>query len=278
MIWTGKYLDSLEIIRDVYRDNSYSYELDYSSAIEWVVDAIGLIGTPLALKPSQCRIKIHNYKGKIPCDVYNIDQAAGSFNGCTPFPMRSTTNTFGAVDKYVNMQINPQLIEGPNIGESVITQPIGEDISGNPVYYFQGGNIALPGVISTSPTSLWPYKKMATYSLNDSFIFTSFKDGYVFLAYEGLPVNCDGFPLIPDTQRYKEAIKCYIRFKIDYILWRSNEIDEKVFKYSEQDWLFYVGSAATNLKMPSKDGLRSVLNKIRMIPQIYSHDNFSMNN
>ncbi len=228
----------------------------------------------MALKPSQCRIKIHNYKGKIPCDVYNIEQAAGSFNGCTPFPMRSTTNTFSAVDKYHDMQINPQLIEGANEGETVITQPIGQDISGNPVYYFQGGNIALPGVTSASPTNLWPYRKMATYSLNDSFIFTSFKDGYVFLAYEGLPVDCEGFPMIPNTDRYKKGVESYICYMIDYILWRNGELDEKVWLHTEREWLWYCGSAGTNLKMPGKDQLRSILGQIRMIPKQYQHENF----
>ena len=62
MQWTGKYIDSFEIIRSIYLDNNYSYELNYSDAIDWMVDCIGLIGVPLALKPSQCRIKIENYK------------------------------------------------------------------------------------------------------------------------------------------------------------------------------------------------------------------------
>ena len=191
--------------------------------------------------------------------------------------MRMTTNSFGATHYVEDMEINSQLIEGVcSTDESDITQPIGQDVSGNPVYTFQGGNISLPGVISTSPTNLLNNKDY-TYSLNDSYVFTSFKTGWMFLAYEGLPVNCDGFPMIPDLQRYKEAVKSFIRMKIDYILWRTGEIDDKVFKYSEQEWLFYVGSAANSMRNISKDAMNNLLNQIRLIPQKYSSDSFYRN-
>lgn len=268
----GNTVSSQDIIRECYRDYKYKYQLPYQDALEWVVDSILLIGAPMALEPVQGKIKISNYRGHLPCDLESIEQAAGSFDGCVPFPMRSNTNTFHPVFNCKDKQILPTLIAEANIA-APITQPIGQDISGNPVYTFQNGNMSMPETITATSQNVAIYND-PTYNVNDGFIFTNFKDGWVFLAYMAFPIDEDGFPLIPDNRRFKEAVKSFIRMKIDYILWRSGELDEKMFNYSEKEWLFYVASASNAAKMPNKDGMFSLMNQLRLIPQKYSHNNF----
>lgn len=272
MAFNGKYINSQEVIRQVFRDNKYKYELPWQDAIEWIADSIDLIGAPMALQPKQVCIKIENYRGMLPCDLMEVTQVAGSFNGCNPFPMRSTTNTFHPVFTCETFQINQELLAEAEISQQSIELPIGQDYSGNPVYEIDNENIIFPG--STTSSSGRSLLNDATYKLNDSFIFTNYKDGYVFIAYSAMPVDEDGFPLIPDNKRYIEAVKCFIRWKVDYILWRSDELNEKVYRDSEREWLWYVASAGNSIRMPNADGMQSLLQQIKLIPTKYAHDNF----
>lgn len=265
----GKYISSKELINEVYRDNKYSYELPFQDAIEWCVNAIELIGAPAALQPKQEVITITDFRGILPCDLYNLTQAAGSFGGCIPFPMTLATNTFHPVFTCTH-QINKNLIDQTGLSD-IIQKPIGQDISGNPVYEINDDNYIFP--ISTTNTSRGSLND-AKYNLNGNFIFTNYESGYVFLAYTGLPVDKEGFPLIPDNRRYKEAVKSYVRYKIDYILYRTNMINRAIFEHSEREWMFYVASAANISKIPNVDGMEAMLRMMKLIPQKYAHNNF----
>lgn len=270
----GKYISCQDVIREAYRDKRYSYELPWQDAVEWAVDAVELIGAPTALTPRQACITIENFRGMLPCDVHTVMQVAGSINGCTPFPMVTSTNTFHPVYTCEDQQINSELIAQADISDDTTT-PIGEDISGNPVYTFQNGNMSMPATITD--TSGRVLANHATYTLNDNYVFTNFETGFVFIAYKAFPVDKDGFPLIPDNRRYKEAVKAYICMKIDYILWRSGELEKVHFDYSEREWLWYVGSAGNAARMPNYDNMQALLQQIKLIPQKYSHDEFFRN-
>ncbi len=270
----GKTVSCKEIIGEVYRDNKYKYQLPWQDAIAWSVDAIELIGAPLALTRKIVCITITDYRGLLPCDLSSIEQVAGSFDGCIPFPMRSTTNSFHPVLACDTMELSSELLGEANIVGG-IEEPIGEDISGNPVYETDIGNIAMPGEITDSSNVV--IFNDPTYTVNDNFIFTNFRDGFVFIAYNALPVDEDGFPQIPDNRRYKEAVKSFIRYKIDYILWRTNELTKDIYQDSEKEWLWYVGSAGNIARMPNKDGMYSLMNQMKLIPQKYSHNTFFRN-
>lgn len=46
-------------------------------------------------------------------------------------------------------------------------------------------------------------------SINGRYVHTSFQDGYVYLVYKGVPLDCDGYPLVPDDAKLKEALEYY---------------------------------------------------------------------
>jgi len=52
------------------------------------------------------------------------------------------------------------------------------------------------------------------YNINSAFINTNFKEGTINFAYIAMPVDSEGFPLIPDNVSYKEAAFWYILMKL----------------------------------------------------------------
>lgn len=272
MSLNGKYVSCKEVIGELYRDRKYKYQLSWSDSLEWSVDAIQLIGAPSSLQPRVAKITIDNYRGILPCDLESITQAAGSYSGCAIFPMTTSTGSFHPVHICDDTALTTLIEEFNQTSTTATELPIGQDISGNPVYTFQNGNMSMPEGTFDNAVSFNGDK--STYNVNGNFVFTNYSSGCVYLAYKALPVDEEGYPLIPDNRRFKEAIKAFIGYKIDYILYRSKELDKDIYDISEREWLFYVASAGNVAKMPNYDQMQSIMNQMKLIPQRYSHGEF----
>lgn len=98
-MYNGKYVSMEFLLGKVYRDNGYDLELLYSDAIEWVAEALDLIGADLQFEnkvtngqegmPSP--IEIQGYRGTLPCDFHIGIQARDYEHN---FPMRYNTDSF----------------------------------------------------------------------------------------------------------------------------------------------------------------------------------------
>lgn len=270
---SSKYISCQEIIRNVLRDNNFSdLELTWLDAIEWSAECIDLIGAPKAYINDISCTTIHNYRGLLPCNFHTITQMSGSINGGSLFPMKSSTNTFHPVFTCTDDQLISLSTQNIQIINS--DAPIGETINGDLVYDFNGSNDAFVQMpISTNAN--FDLIGDATYKINDNYIFTSFKTGKVYIAYKSFPVDQDGFPKIPDNIKFKKAVESYIRYKIDYRMWRKGDIEDKIYKDSEKEWLWYVGAASTSMRILSIDQMESLQNQmLHLIPRLNQHSNY----
>lgn len=275
-MYNGKYVDLRRVLEKVYRDNGYTQELDWNDCIEWMGDAVDLIGTPIPYFDKIKCIKIDNFRGPIPCDLHLVfmtrDQdskvpltyASDMFHTgyhCSDSPdlMPNCVNQ-GCVEHKVNevpstedtapnnQNCNPFFNSNPNM------------TSNTP---YAAGRPSLVGAIVANNL---------TYSLSNNYIFTSFKNGTVEMSYKAFPMNDDGYPLVPDDTKYIRAVQSYITMKIDYRLWRQDKISEKVYRDSESQWYFNVNSAKNGMNMPSIDEMESIKHSwMRSIPKINQH-------
>lgn len=112
-----------------------------------------------------------------------------------------------------------------------------------------------------------------TYIIKDNYIETSSETATLELAYRAFRVDDNGFPMIPDIERIIEAVRAFITFRIDHKLWRLNKLDERVYRDSEREWLWYIGSAqnAARIMKPER---REIWTRhwTRLLPVLTSHD------
>jgi hypothetical protein len=116
-----------------------------------------------------------------------------------------------------------------------------------------------------------------TYSLNNDYLFTSFKEGIVEISYYAFPVDDEGLPLVPDDVMYIRAIESFITERIARKLMIQDKMDPNKYRMLEQDWLFYVNSARTKDSLMTLDqahALKNQLTKLTNSHQIYRR-NFS---
>jgi len=101
-----------------------------------------------------------------------------------------------------------------------------------------------------------------TYKIDNGWIFTNFKEGSLEIAYYAFPTDSEGYPAIPDDERYLLAVESFIISKIAKKLWLQDKISKDKYIELEKEWLFYVRSAKSRAQMPTIDGMESFKNQV----------------
>jgi hypothetical protein len=89
--WNGKYVSLATIIEKIHRNTKGIHRIDFYDAVEWAGEAIELIGSVFTLKDDHACIKIEDYKGKLPCNLFLL---MGTREYQYKYPMRYSTDTF----------------------------------------------------------------------------------------------------------------------------------------------------------------------------------------
>lgn len=118
-----------------------------------------------------------------------------------------------------------------------------------------------------------------TYKLQGQVIYTSIKNGTIEISYTAIPVDCDGYPMIPDNSSFILALEAYIKKKQFNILLDLNKITPAAFNQACQDYAWLVGQAQSDLIMPSIDELESISSMWNtLIPRVEEHKTAFINN
>ena len=118
-----------------------------------------------------------------------------------------------------------------------------------------------------------------TYKLQGQVIYTSMKNGIIEIAYQAIPVDCDGYPMIADNSSFREALELYITKRRYKVLFDIGKIRGDVYSSTCQDYAFAVGQAQTSLIMPTIDEMESITNSWNtLIPRVTEHRMGFINN
>lgn len=112
------------------------------------------------------------------------------------------------------------------------------------------------------------------YNIVGNIITTSFKTGTLFIQYQGIPLDEDGFPMIPDNINYLDALmwKCAYQLSIKGYTFKSTQLNN--FQYVESKWNRYCIQARANMNMPDADTLERLKNiMIRFKPDLNQYYN-----
>jgi hypothetical protein len=262
----GRLKSTKDIVLKVIRDNGYQVQdFNYSDLMEWLGECIDLIGCPYTLRKNIASIKIKDHRGLLPCDFHTpIQASAYDCKSGIQFPMRTATNSF-----------HPLFLPNVNsVGVINTIKPIDYDDDGNPIFNFY--NYEDNSINKNLVNNVLQDYRDITYELNDNYIFTSFKDSAnVLFSYYAFPIDSEGFPMIPDNQKFREACAAFLRYKIDYKAWRRGKLDRAVFDHAEREKDWYIGAATTAGHTPSVDEMETWKNQLgRLIPKMNEHSTF----
>ena len=97
------------------------------------------------------------------------------------------------------------------------------------------------------------FQEKNVYYIYDKCIITSFESGKINLYYYGSNVDSEGYPLIPNTLRYIDAVISYIMMKVKTAECFSGRISPNELDYYKMDFEIKCQSAASQIAMPTVD-------------------------
>lgn len=187
-------------------------DLSLERAVNYAIHFIQIVGSPIQFNEKVEIVNIQDYRGELPCDIYDIIQVRTyEDNGHIPKVLRYSGDSFHMSD---NKQPTPV-----NIGDIDLT-----------------------------------------YKVQNSIIFTSFKDGVIEIAYHSIMLDKEGYPLIPENSSFIQALELYIKKQVFTILFDQGKISRDVLNNTQQEYAWYVGQAQRDLFMPTIDQMESISN------------------
>jgi hypothetical protein len=258
-----------------------------SDMVEWSGEALEKIGgfptfeTKVAGKDDMPLLEIISYQARLPYDFHNLIQVAYSSTTSGPFyPMRYATGSFdhgaqitNVVTEYtastsdlVTLCMTLYSLEYEDALAKINNEPAIREILQSLIT----PNASVSITSSTSTTTDY------TYLIKHGYIQTNLESGYLMLAYQAIPVDNEGYPMIPDNQSFIEAVYWYIVMKLLYPQWVSGVIRDAVYADAKRSWNFYCKQAYGNVMMPNgAEQMESIKNTWhRLVEEMNEHDSF----
>lgn len=237
MAFSGKFTTIDTVLAKVRRDSLLN--ADEADAIEWVSEVLAMFssdflewkatdGNPKHNNPAP--LVVSDYRTKLPCDLVEFKYAFD-------------------LDSYRKLQSSfseTHLVNMSNTTNAESYKHI------TPEYWARG--------IDTIASR---YYNEGTYQLKKGYIYTDFKEGKLIAVYKAWPMDEDENLLIPADPKVIQAMASKIQYHLDYQLWRSGDIADKVFEDSQQNMLWDVPAANAHMIMPSEDQMDRISNFIK---------------
>lgn len=104
------------------------------------------------------------------------------------------------------------------------------------------------------------------YYVQPNYLKTSFRNGGVRLQFLAFPVDCNGYPEVPDNIVVKQALEWYILRQMIMGGYEHKFID---WRTADENWKRYCVSAQNDLAFPSVDRMENFMDRwVRLIPDI----------
>jgi hypothetical protein len=239
------------VIAKVLTDNDIQEEtIRVSDMIEWAAEALERIGafpeldTKVSGKGGDPLIPVVDYRADLPQGLHSIIQAAYAVEEEGPFyPMRKSSGSFDSVR-----------------GDTIIVD--GTDPN----------NIVYGTEEEKKQTS---FTHDIVYTTIPGYINTNMREGHIMLSYRTIPLDGDGYPMVPDDPGFIDALYWYITMKLLYPKWVLGTVKDAAYQNARSSWNYYSKQAYGNSMMPDGDMLESIKNTWnRLIPELGDNNNF----
>ena len=274
-----KYISISPVIESIYNSAGYQ-QIDWNGALIYLQEVIGILRIP-DYYVTKCTnsnegqlepIVITDYRGELPYDMIY------------PIACREYTYKIPMIESFDLFHLTQDL---PTTNNTIVTSntDFGDfaditetDLNDDAIrarflnYLTIYDQEVYAGLSEGFYNNLLSFKGKLTYNYNGGYIQTNFESGKVEMVYQAIPIDDNGFPLIPDDERIKQAISAYIIERIDYKLMRQGKLAKDIYKMSLQDRHWKVPAAQLHAGIPSIDKMESFKNAmLRLNPKSNFH-------
>lgn len=249
------------VLANLIRGLGYKLPSSYADdVLEWIPEGMGLLQptNSLVIKSTGdegCpgELLVENHCVKLPCGFVYIIALEDEFGNRIPEggDIRNLTSQSARFGPTSSARINVFGVN-PNLHQTSDGTPTEEPGYSIPIY---GEDIEV--VSSSSTTNKY-------YQINGNYIQTSFECGFVKLHYYSLPVDEEGYPMIPANKNYELALEFHLIKRLVMSGYKHPVFD---YRLADQEFEKYAARAVSEVSYPSPDSMNRVMRStVRLIP------------
>jgi len=266
---------SEEIIAKIIADFDLAdYDVRISDMITWIGEAVEKIGGmhryATEVTMGEEILKVCGHQAKLPCNIKNLLSVAYSKHPDGGWiPTRSSTSPF---NKWASRgkghgEWQPHYTDEQLISIAMAMYPdrvnpcrVLEDLQCNPNFRQE-----LIDLMKQNDTDYLlhrahrttDYTRDITYSIKPGFINLNVPEGYLKVSYTVMPVDDNGYPLVPDLASVQEAVYWYVAMKLLYPKYVRQEVPQYIYYDAKAQWSSWSTAAYGQLMMPNYDEMTS---------------------
>ena len=254
---------------------------------EWIFEAVDKIGAPMQYiqKESGANgeriLKIEDNQVPLPNDLQILDGVAYSQSENGPWVAvdKSTAifNSLNVKPKHHAPHTIPHDEENYAI-DDIIIEPQNHDVQKRMTSQSQIYTKNLNHLYDKAMVNDMYYPPC--YFLKPGWLVINRPKGFIKLAYKAIATDERGYPLIPDSSSYREAIYWYVVMKLNFPKFISGKLGGRgvnsasnVYMYTQQQWAYYRNQAYTEAMMPTADDIRNIKHDWNKLVMDYDSDN-----
>lgn len=274
-----QFISGKAILAQVIRSLGYKLPSTYHDDIlEWIGEGLGLmqVTNSLVLQSSGdegCpgEINTSNYCASLPCGFVSVIAAEDCYGNRLPeggdqTDMQSTSSNRG-VNVASSQSVRVSSFEVNPFNHQTSTGLPTNSAGTRPPYYVDGQDIQKDNGRDGRVNNY--------YKIQGNYIQTSFECGFVKLHYYAIPVDAEGYPMIPDNSNFKLGLEWHI---IRRLIGSGYKHDVFSYQYADQQCELYMGRGMGEVSFYTPEGAAK-LNRsfVRLIPPYEFYENFFVN-
>jgi len=262
------------IFTKLYRDYNL-VNLDEATVVEWVAEALSAIHAVPDLEQVVKFFAIKNYQVKIPCDLVEINQIITLRHG--PDVCRNLTALCSEKPEYFIRKSTEENTCEDTANKSctdivIRFTPETKKVLGIGDYRTVRKSSSTFASMSDCSDNYQHGCDLEYTVIKGEILRFNFTDAIIAMSYMMLPIDDEGYPLIPNDYSHITAVTKYIVYKyLEKQYYFSNDIPINKYQFAKKEWEDYCGQAASASMIPS--GVDSMENLAQMwLKPIYGRD------
>ena len=199
--------------------------ISLENAVGYTVEFFNIVGVPAFFLDKSYQATVSNYRVALPCDYVSVNLIKGNYG-----IYRNTSDVFHCM---------------PASTTTTVTSVLDDTI-----------------VVRTPEQ---PTRIDRTFKIQGGYIYFSSETDEIVMSYKAIPVDSDGFPLVPDNSAFLRALTAYIKKEYFTILFDMNRIPQQVLQQALQDYAFAVGACETDMLKLDLSKAESFSNSFRQL-------------
>jgi hypothetical protein len=259
------------IVSKIVRDLNLGYqEIPFQDFVEWIAEGLSHVGAYAQFTPKETIVPIKDYVGMMPCDFHQLIEIK---MGCS---LDSNYSRYDVVSDGLDALGLREEDRPPLSPSAFLMLQLAMYDQHNPIE-----SKSFYNKLRNNESFINKYSMNQSIGMNDyrflkesNSISTTFRDGFVTVSYLAFPVDCDGFPLVPDTSSFKDAMFWKVAY---HLCMRGHEFQAQEMRslvFCKQQWNFYCKQARGEANAPNLEQLDQY-SKIwtSLIPYYFEFDN-----